>query len=266
MRWHPPIPANKLYSKPALDLGPALAMLIWCYDGIQRDGTIEISIEQAAHEIGKPYRTVKEWWRQLRTGPFFSEMEDHGRSGWVVRLDDDWIDWRIMQHNYPTDEGQNVALESESKPSQSPLKARSRTAQGQDTALETSAYKVLMDDQESRGSTRAKRAPTTPHKHEPKKERDTTLDHPAVVIYRDTFKSTPNAEYRRAIAMAVTHIELWSDVSKLWKTNRWDYLKVENLISRYQKNGHSNGKSIRQGAGPDFERARWSEGTDDEPA
>jgi len=159
--WHPPIPAGKLYSEPALELGPALALLIWCYDGVQRNGVIEVSLDQAMREIGKPYRTIKDWWKALRSGPFFSELRDCGRKGWVARMADDWLDWHIMERNYPQFEGRNSALEENaSKPgegqdaalenAQGPLKARSRPDEGRNSALEGPAYKVLHDDQESK--------------------------------------------------------------------------------------------------------------------
>jgi hypothetical protein len=63
MPWHPPIPSGKLYSPDALTLGPALALLIWCYDGIQRDGTVEIRLDRAAEDMQVPYRTVRNWWQ-----------------------------------------------------------------------------------------------------------------------------------------------------------------------------------------------------------
>jgi hypothetical protein len=143
--WHPPIPAERLYSPAALDLGPALAMLIWCYDNINRDGTIEVQLPQVTTDIGKPYGTIKDWWRMLRMGPFFCEQIDRGRRGWVVRMSEDWIDWHVMANNYPSklDESRDVSLEN----GQVPVKAASKPSESRDVSLETSAYKVLHHDQ-----------------------------------------------------------------------------------------------------------------------
>lgn len=170
--WSPPIPSGKLYSEPALKLGPALAMLLWCYDGVQQGGTVEVSLEKAAKGIGKPYRTIKEWWHLLREGPFFSELKDCGHKGWLVRMADDWLDWRVMVNNYPEgqqsaletppsspDKGQSTALET----AQGPLKARSRPDEGQKVALEEPAYKVLHNDQKTPKDPRTDRAPPSDH-------------------------------------------------------------------------------------------------------
>jgi hypothetical protein len=247
MRWHPPIPANKLYSGPALDLGPALAMLVWCYDGIDKDGTIEVSIEQAAQEIGKPYRTVKGWWRQLREGPFFTKVQDHGRRGWIVRMADDWIDWRIMQHNYPSVQGQNVALQDVSSRSdegqeaaledaQSPLKARSKPGEGQHLALESSAYKVLHNDQESEshesvcedrdGTERA-------HTHQ---------DHPGVRRFLGAFpqirlSDSQIARMASLIGDGVERLQAWNETVQDYEDNypRWEPGNLSNVYDRFKK-------------------------------
>lgn len=148
MPWHPPIPAGRLYSPDALDLGPALAMLVWCYDQIDRDGRIEVQLPQAATDIGKPYGTIKDWWRQLRAGPFFCEAIDRGKRGWVVRMSEDWIDWHVMGNNYPSKivESRDVNLEDFSRSGESrdvnldddesSVKAPSKRRQGRDVNLE----------------------------------------------------------------------------------------------------------------------------------
>jgi hypothetical protein len=100
-QWHPPIPAGKLYSEDALRLGPGIALLAWCYDNVGRDGTIEVHLEEVAVTIGKPYGTIRGWWRLLREGPFFRKQTDKGKQGWIVWLADDWLDWRVMKNNYP---------------------------------------------------------------------------------------------------------------------------------------------------------------------
>jgi len=113
--------------------------------------------------MGVSYRTIKDWWRLLKDGPFFCEQIDRGRRGWVVRMADDWVDWHVMSNNYP--EGQKSALDEEkelpSRPAQGqendlenrqgPVKAPSRPDEGQKSALETPAYKEDHHDQESGG-------------------------------------------------------------------------------------------------------------------
>jgi hypothetical protein len=49
--WQPPIPAGALYSKAARQLGPAIALLGYCYDLIQRDGTLELRLKDAAGDM-----------------------------------------------------------------------------------------------------------------------------------------------------------------------------------------------------------------------
>lgn len=154
--WHPPIPAKKLYSKEALDLGAGLALLIWCYDGIERDGHVDIELNKLTAEFSVSYRTMKDWWAALRDGPFFRKKEDRGRKGWRVWLANEWIDWHVMGNNYPDVEGQNIALEQNDEGPlitleelEVPLKSRSSPAEGQNIALENSAYKEDQHDQKS---------------------------------------------------------------------------------------------------------------------
>jgi hypothetical protein len=195
MPWHPPIPAGKLYSAPALQLGAGLALLLYLYDGVQRDGWVDVSLDQAAVDLGMPYRTTKDWWKRLREGPFFSDQQDRGKRGWRVRLADDWLDWRVMANNYPKElqgqqaaldddpvgasrptQGQHAALDDETESAsrpvqgrnhapethQSPIKAQSRPSQGRDAAREGAAFKGEQHDQESR-FLRAIRAPPSEH-------------------------------------------------------------------------------------------------------
>ena len=114
MKWQPPIPSGALYSAPAIALGPGLALLAWCYDQVERDGSLQVSLEKAAADIGKPYGTVRDWWRDMKDGPFFAETVPQGRKGWRATFKRKWIDWRINERNYPdrrdfSDEGENTA-------------------------------------------------------------------------------------------------------------------------------------------------------------
>lgn len=148
-KWVPPIPTEQLYSAPAMGLGAGLALLVWCYDGIERDGTVRIDLGVAAGALGRPYRTVKEWWRLLREGPFFSSVRDRGKLGFVVTFDRDWIEWRVLETNYPPteDEGQPGVFDGVSpealSPVQGPVKGASSPDEGQPGVFDAPAYKVL---------------------------------------------------------------------------------------------------------------------------
>lgn len=147
MPWHPPIPAGRLYSPDALDLGPALAMLVWCYDNIERDGRIEVQLPQVSTDIGKPYGTIKDWWRMLRAGPFFCEAIDRGKRGWIVRMSEDWVDWHVMGNNYPSrsSESRDVNLEDD----EGSVKAASKLGESRDVNLENLHIRSHIDHKPS---------------------------------------------------------------------------------------------------------------------
>jgi hypothetical protein len=236
MTWHPPIPTAKLYSEPALALGPALAMLVWCYDGVNRDGTIEVSLERASADIGKPYRTIKEWWRQLREGPFFTAIKDKGHKGWLVQMADDWLDWHVMSNNYP--QGQEVApkgngskpvqgQESALEDVQSPFKDAPRTRQGQESALEENGNKVLISDQNpecvSEDRDRTERTNTQPPARTP-----------AVLAYFETYpETTLSAAQVQEINERVTDLVRWRRVLKEWSLNGWQAKSIGKMLNRY---------------------------------
>lgn len=149
MTWHPPIPRDVLYSPQAIALGPALALLGYCYDCVERDGTITIRLDRAADTIGKPYRTIKDWWAQVKGSGIFHELKDRGKKGWTARFDSDWLDWRIMQNNYGDVQ---VPVRGEILPvndGEGHFKDISSPCQGRDPALTPPAYKVLHDDHDS---------------------------------------------------------------------------------------------------------------------
>jgi len=96
-KWQPPIPAGALYSKPARTLGPALPLLAYCYDLVQRDGWFDLNLKDAAGDMEEAYPTIKRWWQIITDGPFFAEVQNHGRKGLRVRFKDIWIEWRILK-------------------------------------------------------------------------------------------------------------------------------------------------------------------------
>lgn len=165
MPWHPPIPSGRLYSEPALALGPGVALLLWCYDNIRRDGSIEINLQQVAQDIGRPYGTIRDWWAKLRAGDFFVSATDRGKRGWVVQLADEWIDWRVMRHNYPEppapstqNERRNTSVEEPQPDVEGSVNAASTQNERRNISVDHNVYKEDHHDQESGGDTARKRA------------------------------------------------------------------------------------------------------------
>jgi hypothetical protein len=265
-KWQPPIPAGALCSPDAIAINIALPLLGWCYDQVGRDGWLEMNLHEVAGAIDVPYHTVKKWWGQLEESGFIAAVDKRGRNGMRVRIADAWLDWRSRdaQHSVPIP----VPIPpdgDETAPKMVPINEQSGrnrdlfgTEMVPNMVPNVRSNKVLMTPDQAEGSTRAKKRAAPTAKKNPDKERDVSLDHLAIVTYRATFKRWPNTEQRQAIIMAVTDNDLWSDVCALWKQNRWDYLKVENLISRYQK-GNTNGKLLRQSANGHSERGKLSE-------
>lgn len=113
-KWQPPIPAGALYSKAARKLGPALPLLAYCYDKVGSDGWFTLSLKaEATGDLDEAYPTIKRWWQSLEAGPFFAEVQKHGRNGMRVRFKDVWLDWRILKARdtgtpFGTDTGSKV--------------------------------------------------------------------------------------------------------------------------------------------------------------
>lgn len=254
--WHPPIPTGRLYSGPAIKLGPGLALLVWCYDHVERNATIEIKLEKAAADIGKPYGTIKDWWKLLREGPFFCEQIDRGRRGWVVRMSDDWLDWHVMKNNYPDeggnvnhngalnepspdDEGRDVSFEDV----QGPVKAPSRPRQGRDVSFEHSRNKVLHEDQNPERVSVENTRESTAHETRtpaPKSE------HPAVALYVSITGVTPPKFAAEMIAKQVTNLARWEESIKDWLASGFKPGNVKGMLDWY----HGKGKHQQNGQSP----------------
>ena len=261
-KWQPPIPAGALCSADAIAINIALPLLGWCYDQVGRDGWLDMNLHEVAGAIEVPYHTIKKWWGHLEASSFIEEVDKHGRNGMRVRIADAWLDWRSRdaQHSVPIPVPKPPDGD-ETGPYVAPINEQSgriRDLFGTETrpnlVPNASAYKVLNNDQESERVGSATRSPRPSKKSKSDKERDATLDHLAVITYKNTFRRWPNADERQAIIMAVTDNDLWAEVCTLWKTNRWDYLKVENLINRYQKGNGNGSKLLRPSLNGNSER------------
>jgi len=156
--WHPPIPAGIATSTAIHNLRykTAVLLLLYCYDGVRRDGRVTVSLTEAASELGEPYETVRRWWRDLRSGPFFCEQIDRGRIGWEVKFSNEWIDWHVLSNNFERSpvNAEQSSIGFSSNFERSPVNA------------DTSGIKVLNNDQESKEiAARKKRAPRTPREN-----------------------------------------------------------------------------------------------------
>lgn len=99
MPWQPPIPSGALWSKPMRGLGPAKALIEYCYDIVRRDGWCHFKLVDVADAMGEPYITVKRWWKTVEDANeqhgFFAEIKRRGVLGIEVQLAARWLDWRI---------------------------------------------------------------------------------------------------------------------------------------------------------------------------
>lgn len=64
---------------------------------------------------------------------------------------------------------------------------------------------------------------------------DPNLNHEAVRIYREMFLLCPNAGRRKDIVSTVEDIELWKTILSEWKTQKWNPLKVNWMLSEYER-------------------------------
>lgn len=157
--WQPPIPHGALCSRQVRDLGPAVALLGWCWDNVRRDGCLDLQLKEIAADMDESYFTVVKWWKRLQDGPFFTSVTDRGRSGYRVQFADEWIEWRILSTRSNKAAGKfelpEMVTEDEmpdpvtdqqlSAPiiAQEPLKRSSVAAELPEMVTDTPAYKVL---------------------------------------------------------------------------------------------------------------------------
>jgi hypothetical protein len=99
--WHPPIPSEAVYSDEVAQLGAGLRLLWYLYNSVERNGTVAFSINKASKALNVPYETMRHWWQALRPLGIVAIEEDHGKKGYLLRFDDEWLDWHVMAANYP---------------------------------------------------------------------------------------------------------------------------------------------------------------------
>ena len=87
-KWQPPIPSGALWCKPMRALGPAKALVEYCYDVVSRDGWCRFKLVEVADAMDEPYINVKRWWKVLQevneTLHLFVEMKNRGKQMWYV--------------------------------------------------------------------------------------------------------------------------------------------------------------------------------------
>lgn len=149
MPWQPPIPAGALYSKAARDLGPALPLLAYCYDLVQRDGWFTLNLHDAASDMEESYPTIKRWWQNVAAGPFFAEVQARGRKGIRAHFKDIWIDWRILSTRKRDEIGPETGSEVIPNDETGDIRDGNGTETGSEVISSPRMYKVLHNDQES---------------------------------------------------------------------------------------------------------------------
>ena len=167
MPWQPPIPSGALWSKPMRSLGPAKALIEYCYDIVRRDGWCHFKLVDVADAMGEPYITVKRWWKTVEDANeqhgFFAEIKRRGVLGIEVQLAARWLDWRIAarpEQDGPEEVSKVIHLAQEEGSKEvsklilldgiNPREVSKEVSkEGSDLIPLAPAYKVLMDDQDS---------------------------------------------------------------------------------------------------------------------
>ena len=84
----------------AVALGPGLALLAWCYDQVERDGSMPDQPRAQRPSLASPMARCATGGR-AQAGHSSPRSPQRARQGWLVRFAPRWLDWRILQHNYP---------------------------------------------------------------------------------------------------------------------------------------------------------------------
>lgn len=222
MPWHPPIPFGAFYSEDAIKLGPALALLGYCYDKVdQQTSMLRLNLHTAAGDMSVPYPTIKRWWELLRRTCYITAYKERGRAGMDVQMSDDWLDW------WREDRETGSKAISNSRET-----GQKRDRNGTETASEmipnNSAYKVpMISDQAGGGKDQDRTAHSPPH--------------PAVLAYRTAFSHIRLTQKQEAIISAlvgerVEHLECWREVIQDYELSTiWKPENIGNMRSRFEK-------------------------------
>ena len=69
---------------------------------------------------------------------------------------------------------------------------------------------------------------------------DPNLTHPAVVLYRQTFRLCPNWGYRKDIVATVKDLDLFKRIVTEWKEQKWNPMKISWMLSEYERRTTTN--------------------------
>lgn len=230
MPWHPPIPFGALYSKDAIKIGQAIALLGYCYDNVDRDGSVRLSLRQAATDMGVSYATIKRWWEALRSTEYIADYSDHRRGGLIIQIADTWLDWwredryeigSQMSHKG----GKSPKNSSNSEPISENIVQKS-SKKGLKSEPSHNAYKVLSDSDQAESEDRDGTA--------------RTLAHPAVEMYLRAFPTIRLNQKQAASITAlvgdgVERLECWQEVIHDYElSTHWKPENVGNMKNRFE--------------------------------
>lgn len=265
-KWQPPIPAGALWSRPARDLGPAVALLAYCYDCVQGDGSLELNLHEVAGDMSEPYPTVKRWWAMLRSGPFFAKVIERGRNGMVAKFAEDWIDRRALEKREqktvsqvipitptPTPDTGSEMISNDVNGTQS---APNRDVIGTETGSLLNAPYIGTHDTQRDSDHAAKAAPKKRALKSPETTQAELIETPLSIYRQVTNLRSPNQAQRELIE-TVEDVDLWRATCEQFALSGWNMRNVPNMVENYAKrladkkrrsapasyqaNGHSNG-------------------------
>lgn len=105
-KWQPPIPSGALWCKPMRELGPAKALIEYCYDIVDRDGWCRFKLVEVADAMDEPYINVKRWWKAVQASNeiigIFADVKNRGVRGIELQFATKWLDWRILRSRTET--------------------------------------------------------------------------------------------------------------------------------------------------------------------
>lgn len=225
--WQPPIPHGALCSRQVRDLGPAVALLGWCWDNVKRDGCLELQLKEVAGDMDESYHTIVKWWSKLRGGPFFASVTDRGRAGFRVQFAEEWIEWRVLSTRANKAAGKfelpelateaqhpDLAIEeslSEENDAQKLFNDSSKTAELPDQVIEAPAYKVLSISGEHDDSCAPrKRGRASPKKTKPEKEEPP----PTPIEIRQAIADICAIDLKHAPGNSITQVN--ATAKKIW--------------------------------------------------
>ena len=256
--WQPPIPAGAFWTEDALKIGPALSLLGYCYDKVDRHGHVALNLHEAASDMGIQYPTIKRWWNLLKHTNYIAKYHERGRAGMDVWMSINWLDWRYA---IGTETGSKMSpingtgyINGIKNDPENQATGQKRDRNGIKNDPDTPMYKVLIstDQAESHGGSEDQ-------------DRTRRTHPPAVAILFDIFPEAAISEAQSDDLCAIDNLALWREVLTTWKTNGYRP-RLGNLLDRYTKElafvtpakGYKNGnRPVRQDTGQDPERAQW---------